>query len=915
MLSLESKLGPRFRWLLAAALLPAIMQGFSTAQTTQSSPQTTLPGQKNAGGKKPAGTGKTPGQSGAQDGDSKSGSGTAAKDSASGKTAKLSPLDPAPAPARAFARPRIGLALGGGGALALSEVGVLQWFEEHHVPVDVIAGTSMGCMVSALYSTGGTPEQLKTVMNDRVFVSVFSFGNAYKSRSFRRREDSRELPNSITIGLKHRVSFRNAVLGDQGLNSFLDRQFLRYDDQTDFNSLPIPLRCISTDLTDAKPVTFSRGSIPDAVRASVSLPGVYQPFELNGHEYVDGGVLENLPTRTIKSMDADVVLAISLPLAPLGQEELGSILGVLQRSFSVAIEGAEREQRKLADVVIMPDLKGFGVTDYLRAADLAERGYQAAESQKNALLKYALPDAEWAGYLGHRASLRRGPAGPVLRVRVSAPSDSATRAVQRLFAPLVNQPVDTTKIEALLDQVRSDGRYEADYTVGYETPEQLAAQKAGESPLPEGTVAVAVATSPTQVPTVQKAPVADTPGAANPSTKDARVPGVPKVSAADAALAATPGAQGQGATKDVTAESLADISDRPIILVSVVDKKTGPPSLLLGANVETQTTAFTRATIEGILLNQDFGGYGSELRTHITLGYMTELSSEYFRPLNQLSSPERTVFIAPHGGLMRHPFPIYRNQVRISDRQMQTFMVGGDLGWTNQRTQELRAGLDVSHVGWETIIGSDAAPDVHGVSQRAHVTYNFDTQDRALVPQFGLHLRSEAAYLYKTVDSPDTPQLFASASFARRFGLHRLPPGAPSEALTDPKRGHEVLVLAGEAGTMFKRNVAEPFRFRLGGPLRLSASAIDQYRGTDYVLLEPALLRRIAQLPQPLGQSIYLGVAYEFGRMYSPNGPTITRQDIFFGIVAETPLGVITLAPAIGTNGERKFVFTLGKLF
>ena len=107
------------------------------------------------------------------------------------------------------------------------------------------------------------------MVNDRVFTSVFTFSGSYQSRSFRRREDSRELPNGITIGMKHGVSLRNAVLIDQGLNSFLDREFLRYDDQTDFNDLPIPLRCLSTDLNDAKSVTFARGSIPDAVRASV----------------------------------------------------------------------------------------------------------------------------------------------------------------------------------------------------------------------------------------------------------------------------------------------------------------------------------------------------------------------------------------------------------------------------------------------------------------------------------------------------------------------------------------------------------------------------------------------------------------------------------------------------------------------
>jgi NTE family protein len=167
--------------------------------------------------------------------------------------------------------------------------------------------------------------------------------------------------------------------------------------------------------------------------------------------------------------------------------------------------------------------------------------------------------------------------------------------------------------------------------------------------------------------------------------------------------------------------------------------------------------------------------------------------------------------------------------------------------------------------------------------------------------------------MFSAVGSPNAPELSAQASFAHRFGLHKAQPTADGHK--DPNRGHEVLVLAGEGGTLFDRNVAQPFRFTLGGPLRLSASAIDQYRGTDYFLIEPALLRRIAQLPAPLGQSIYVGLGAEAAQIHAPGAPVINRQDAYFGLVAETPLGVITLAPAIGSNGERKLVFTLGKLF
>jgi NTE family protein len=894
---------------VASRVAVLVLAAAPIAKAQTPNPSVKLPATKTTGKPGPATTGTSSGQPGAPGGDVKV-AGESGEQHASGHTSALGPLDPAPPPPRVFARPRIGLALGGGGALALSEVGVLEWFEQNHIPVDVIAGTSMGCMVSALYSTGRSPEQLKSVMNDKVFASVFTFSNAYTARSYRRREDSRQLPNGITVGLRHHVSFRNALLTDQGLNAFLAREFLRYDDQTDFNSLPIPLRCMSTDLNEAVPVTFARGSIPDAVRASVSIPAVFQPFALNGHEYVDGGILENLPTHTVHAMQADVVLAVSLPLEPVGKGDLDSILGVVGRTASVAIEAAERQQRKLADVVIMPDISGFTAGDYLKTVDLAKRGYAAAEAHRAELLKYALSDADWQAYLDHRRSLRRGPAAPVLRVRVSAPTESATNEVQKLFARLVNQPVDTSKIEALLDQIRADGRYDADYTVGYESAAQFAAQQSGIEPLPRGT---------DQIPVKLEAPA----GAPKSTPTPAAQAGAPDPKAAPTPAANDrPGAQGQAETLPVTTASLQDIPDRPTILVTVTDKKTGPPFLLLGANLEAQGGGITRATVEGIVTDQDFGSYGSELRSHVILGYLTNLDTEYFHPLNFLAAADRdearTAFVAAHAGLLREPFPIFLNRDRIATRQLSRTTAGVDLGLTNQRTQELRAGLDFLHIDWSTSIGNDAQPNLAGNAARAHLSFSRDTQDRALVPQFGSRIQLESGFLFNAgslaapnAPAKNAPYLDGKLSFAHRFSaLH------PFELINPlSKNGKEIVVLAAEGGTFFDRNVAQPFRFTVGGPVRLSASTIDQYRGTDYFLIEPAMLRRIASLPAPLGQNLYLGAGYEYGQIRAPGTPNISRQDVYFGVVAETPLGIVTIAPAVGTNGERKFTFTLGRLF
>jgi NTE family protein len=777
------------------APLPPTPASGETQQATP--PSTNSTGQKTA----PAQTGAKAGQ----DDKSASKPASAGEESASTTRLRLGPLDPSTAPTDLPKdRPVVGLALGGGGAVAMSEIGVLQWFEEHRIPVDVIAGTSMGSILAALYSTGHTPDQMRHIMTEDSVSSVFRIQQAYTAQSFRRREDSRDIPNSITVGLKHGASFRNSLLTDTGLNELLDKEFLRYNDQTDFNNLPIPFRCQATDLNAAKTVTFARGSLQDAVRASASIPGVFRPFQLDGHEFVDGAILENLPTPDVKAMHADVVLAVSLPLEPVGKGDLDSILGVLQRAFAVGIEANEANERKLANVVITPDVTGFTAADYLKTADLAKRGYAAAEANKAALLAYALSEDQWQQYLAHRASKTHGPPGTILLVKIKAPNDSVKAAAQREFAPMINQPVDTNEIEKRLGLLRADGRYDVDYTVGYDTDQQ----------------------------------------------------------------------------------------DRPILLVSVNDKKTGPPFLDLGLNLAAQTGGVTRATVNTILLFQDFGGYGSELRARVDFGFYSRFDGEYYRKLKWGG-----LFVAPRAGITRQPFYIYSGNTRLSERELDAGGGAADLGWSNGSTQELRAGWELQRVSWTTSTGSDGLPDFHGNAQTARVQYIFDTQDRALVPQFGFRTVTDLGYLYDTPGSPNAPQLFSHTELAHTFG----------------KKNTFLVNL--EGATMFNRNVAQPFLYTLGGPLRLAASAIDQYRGTDYFLITPGYLRKIKSLPAPLGNALYLGGVFEVGQMRSPDGPTITRYDAYFGLVVETPFGVISVAPAIGNGSERKLVFTIGKLF
>ena len=774
--------------------------------------ETTGKGQQGTGAQTGIGSKDSTGNKPNANGNTNASQPASATESASTSKLHLSPTAPATPPLNLpKGRPVIGLALGGGAAVALSEVGTLQWLEEHHIPVDVIAGTSMGSILAALYSTGKTPTEMKGILTGESVSRVFRIDASYANLSYRRREDARELPNAIGIGLKHGVSLRNSLLTDTGLNDLLDKEFLNYNDQTDFNNLPIPFRCQATDLNTAKTVTFARGSLPDAVRASASIPGVFRPFEMGGQEYVDGAILENLPTPDVKAMKADVIIAVSLPLEPVAQGDLDSILGVLQRAFAVGIEANEREDRKLANVVIMPDVKGFTANSYLQMDKLADRGYAAAEAHKAELMQYALSDDAWKAYIAERRSRERPPAGTVLRVKVNASNPGVREYAERLFQPLVNQPVNTDKVDALLADLRSDGRYNADYTVGYDNAD----------------------------------------------------------------------------------------SNRPILLVAVSDKPTGPPSLDIGANIAAQTGGVTRATLSTIFLWQDLGGYGSGFRANVDVGFLTRVQGEYYYKPNPFSG----FFIAPRANITREPFYIYQGNYRASERQSQFAGPAADVGWSDGKRWELRAGLSFQNVQWFTTTGSDGLPNYDGNSQTARVKFVYDDQNRALVPRDGIRSETTFGYLYDTPGSPSAPQFQSQFNYAHDLGIG----GARIK--------NDLFLVNLEGGTMFNRDVAQPFRFTLGGPLRVSSLAIDQLRGTDYFLLTPGYLHRLATLPAPLGQSIYAGIAYEAGQMRAPDMNTITRQDIYVGLVAETPLGVITIAPAIGDAGQHKFIFTLGRVF
>ena len=204
-----------------------------------------------------------------------------AQETPDSQASPISPSTPAPAEeAKPPSKPRlkIGVALEGGGALGLAHIGVLQWFEDHHIPIDYLAGTSMGGLVGGLYATGKNPQQLRELVEAQNWDVILGGGHPYEDLSFRRKEDQVAFPNSILLGLRQGLVLPGGLNAGQQISLLIDRETLAYSGVQSFDDLPIPFRCVATDLVTGKQAVFKDGSLSRAMRATMAIPGLFSPI-------------------------------------------------------------------------------------------------------------------------------------------------------------------------------------------------------------------------------------------------------------------------------------------------------------------------------------------------------------------------------------------------------------------------------------------------------------------------------------------------------------------------------------------------------------------------------------------------------------------------------------------------------------
>ena len=369
----------------------------------------------------------------------------------------------APAPLH---RPRIGLALSGGGALGIAEIGVIQWMEENHIPVDRIAGTSMGSIIAAMYATGMSPADMQKFAEKINWDEAFLPEPVYSQLSYRRKQDRRDFLINARLGLKHGLSGPNGYNAGQGVGLLLDRIAFPASGAASFDDLPIPFRCVATDMLSGEGVVLSDGALAQAVRASMAIPGVFTPVELNGRVLADGGMVQNIPVETVLAMNAEAVIAVELRLPPGNRTQLETLTGVLNRAVDVMVTQNERRSLALAQAKVSVDMTGFTGTDYSRVKELIALGYKSAASQSAALLPYAIQDrGEWDKYLAARAARKHPQPEKIATVEVTGADSDTDSRIQRQLSKDLRRPLDLNQLDTQLTRIAGEGQFDR---LGYE---------------------------------------------------------------------------------------------------------------------------------------------------------------------------------------------------------------------------------------------------------------------------------------------------------------------------------------------------------------------------------------------------------------------------------------------------------------
>lgn len=716
-------------------------------------------------------------------------------------------------------RPRIGLVLSGGGARGAAHIGVLEVLEELRIPVDIIVGTSMGSLVGGGYAAGLSARELQERVTSVNWDSLFDDDPPRRTWPTRRKDATTNPTWNFSLGVRDgQISLPKGAISGQKVQLFFNDLVKGVETVQDFDALPIPFRAVATDLENGEMKVFERGPLPVAMRASMSVPGLFAPMEWEDHLYVDGGLVRNLPIDVARSMGADIIIAVNLGSGYLPREQLDSILGVTGQMIAILTE--QNVQVSLQqidprrDVLIVPDLGDIGSGQFARAAEAIATGEAAARAAAPQLAHLSLSKARYARW----RNARFGPGQPVQRVgqvRVAGLELVNPEVFEGLVTVHEDQPLER---ERLVDDIQ--------------------------------------------------------------------------------------GIYGRGDFERISYrfEPRADGAD--LLIVDAVEKAWGPGYLGFGLGLSSDNKGDSRFGLRATYNQTWINRLGAEWSSALTLGNAPNFRTELFQPL----SLDQALFVAPYIDVGRSPDSVFVQDQRVARYDVTRSRVGADLGTTTLRGVDMRAGLYYGHTNVSLDTGSAELPEDSHTDTGLRGRILYDTLDSVGAPRSGMRFALEAI-------SP-LSAMGADVDYAR----------AELELTATRSFGANTLAAKLKGGSSFGAEMPYYDQFPLGGFLKLSGYANEQFRGNDMAFAGLSYYRQIASLPPPIGRGLYLGASLEGG--WLSDGIVTSDRDnqadvlmnaeetryggsVFFG--SDTWIGPAYLGVGLSGDGDSSLYIMIGR--
>ncbi len=359
-------------------------------------------------------------------------------------------------------RPKVGLVLAGGGALGFAHVGVIKVLEEQRIPIDIVTGTSMGAIVGSAYAAGVSLEEMIAEMTSTDWDDLFGeepdrASVEYRLKSGRGRELFGETKFSIQDGeLVTPLGF----IDGQRVLPLLQRLLRKVESPTDFDTLPLPFRAVAADIETGEAVIPKYGNLAQIVRASMSVPGVFAPIEVDGRVLVDGGIVNNVPIDQALALGADVLIVVELYTKFKSASELKGPFAISGQVIALMLERTTREQMKLMrphDIHVRPDVSAYTTSSFGDAVPLMKIGEEEARRMIPALQKLSVDEATYRKYSERRVIPEPGHEVQFIRIKNQSSVPEGEISVE--LRTEVGSPLNLETLEGDIDRIYSSGRF------------------------------------------------------------------------------------------------------------------------------------------------------------------------------------------------------------------------------------------------------------------------------------------------------------------------------------------------------------------------------------------------------------------------------------------------------------------------